>query len=92
MDDSSAKSVSFGSIVVGISSTESSLVLQDGSSQLHWESRVHSGDYFTTLATELENLMEETNDSATQMKFQALIDELEYIQQRYELVQKQVQR
>lgn len=75
----------FGNILV--SSTYLPLVLYDGNN-LRYDSRIHSGDYFETLATELENIADEINDETTKMRLSQMIEELVYIQERYKLTQK----
>lgn len=82
---STDKSIGFGNILV--SNSYLPLIMYDGNN-LRYDSRVHSGDYFETLATELENISGEIDDEATKMRLTQLIEELVYIQERYKLTQK----
>lgn len=74
----------FGNLLMG--SLCLPLVLNDGDANLRRHSRAQSGDYFATLATELENLSEQTEDMMVQMKLEELIKELEYLQQKFAIV------
>lgn len=78
------KPIGFGNLLVG--SFCLPLVMHDGSTHLRHESRIQSGDYFETIATELENLSELTEDVIVQMKLEDAIEEFEYIQQHYKLI------
>lgn len=85
-NDNTITPVGFGDIIVG--NDVEIPVVNDGDNQLRWESRVHSGDYFTTLATELENVADQTDDEAVKIQLRTMVTELEYIQMRYQLTQK----
>lgn len=75
----------FGDVIIG----NQGKILNDGDTQMRWESRVHSGDYFTTLATELEDVANHTKDNVVEIRLRAMVDELEYIQMHYNLKKKQ---
>lgn len=74
----------FGDVIIG----NQGQVLNDGNTQMRWESRVHSGDYFTTLATELEDVANHTKDNVVEIRLRTMVDELEYIQLHYNLTHK----
>lgn len=83
-DGAAITPVGFGDVIIG----NQGQVLNDGSTQMRWESRVHSGDYFTTLATELEDVANHTKDNVVEVRLRAMVDELEYIQLHYNLKKK----
>ena len=62
------------------------LVCNDTDFQLESESRVRSGNYFETVAAELEYLAVKGDSIIVRYELQHLIDELLYIQRRYKIV------
>jgi hypothetical protein len=80
------KKLHFGDLVVGTGGV--ALTGHDGDLRLRRESRVKSGDYLLTVATELENLAAYTDDKVIQDVLQYIIAEFEYVDQHYKLTSK----
>jgi D-aminopeptidase len=75
--------IGFGSMLLG--EYNMPLICHDGDPYLERESRLRSGEYFETVATELENISHQVDD-ATQKALQEIIDEFVYAQQYYKIV------
>src|SRR5437868_3783135 len=60
----------------------------DGDAKLRRESRVKSGDYLATVAIELENIAQYTDDKAIKDALQQIIDEFDYVQEYYQLTKR----
>lgn len=86
MDDSYAIPVGQGGVLIG-ESTQPSL-FNDTDLQLERESRARSGNYLETIATELENLTTAIDDELVSGQIEGMVEELLYIQERYQLVKK----
>lgn len=67
-------------------------ISNDTDFQLERESRIRSGSYLETIATELEMISRGTGDSAVKSNLEKIINELLYAQQRYDLVKKDSSR
>jgi hypothetical protein len=63
-------------------------VFNDTDFQLERESRIRSGSYLETIATELDAIARATEDTAVTSNLQEIINELLYAQQRYHLTKK----
>ena len=63
-------------------------LVRDTDFQLERESRIRSGSYLETIATELDAIARVTNDSTVTSNLEALVNELLYAQQRYYLAKK----
>lgn len=83
---SDASVVDFGDLV--LDDAGSSLFAMDGDLYLERESRIRSGEYPATLATELENIIKTSSDEPLRKAVQDIIDELSYVQEYYELTRK----
>jgi hypothetical protein len=86
MQHSYALAIGLGDIMVG--QFQVPLIFRDSDPQLERESRIRSGNYFATVAVELENLAEQTNNDSVSAKIEQLVDELLYAQERYEVIKK----
>ncbi len=84
--NSYAFTIGEGNILVGHGPQPS--LFRDTDFQLERESRIRSGSYLETIATELDAIARTTKDSAVKSNLETIINELHYAQQRYPLTKK----
>ena len=63
-------------------------LFKDTDFQLERESRIRSGSYLETIATELDMIARSANDSTITSNLERIVNELLYAQQRYSLTKK----
>lgn len=62
-----------------------SLVKDEAVPDRELEAKVRSGDYFVTIATELDQLSREASDYSTKIELENLVSDLIYLQDHYQI-------
>jgi hypothetical protein len=60
-----------------------------GAEDLHLEALVRSGDYFVTLASQLDALGQDINDYGTRAQIELIVSDLIYLQDNYAILKKE---
>ena len=89
MENNQITPAGFGSLLIGTDRPALIPLARDGDDpQLEHEPRLRSGAYLATIATELDNLTEAIDDDVITSQLEAIVNELLYAQEHYELVRK----
>lgn len=89
MQNSYITPAGFGALLLSTNSPSLLPVCHDGDdSRLGHESRLRSGTYLATIATELDNLAAVIDDDVATGQLGTLVNELLYAQEHYELVKR----